>query len=93
MLPFAENSRLLILPAEEVFHLAAVLRLVENVAHGCGMPSAATPGRDADGVQRIRDPLERVSVCAHVEYEPNHFGFLLEDDQIALTVRAIASEK
>jgi hypothetical protein len=93
VLPIADDLRLVTLPAEEVFHLASVLRVVEDVAHGCGMPSAATPGRDADGIQMIRDPLERVSRCSHLEYEPDHLGFRLEDDQIALTVRAIASEK
>ena len=35
MVSFADDPRLLILPAEEVFDLAAILRVVENVADCC----------------------------------------------------------
>ena len=73
----AGNPRLLIPPAEEVFHPAAILRVVEDIAHGCGMPSAATPGGDAGGIQMIGDPLERVFGCSHGEYVPGHVGILL----------------
>ena len=37
MLPFADDPRLLVLPAEEVFDLAAVLGVVEDVADGGGV--------------------------------------------------------
>ena len=38
MLPVAHDLRMLVLPAEEVFNLPAVLRVVEEVADCRGMP-------------------------------------------------------
>ena len=49
MLPLADNPRLLILPAEEVFHLAAVLGVVEDVADRGGMQRS--------GVLTCEDPF------------------------------------
>jgi hypothetical protein len=44
MLPVADDLRLLVLPAEEVFDLAPVIRVVEDVADGGEIGNCAGPG-------------------------------------------------
>ena len=63
MLAWLDNVRLT-LPAEVVLDLALVLGVIQDVAHGCGVPPAAPLGWDAMVVERVGDVSQALALLA-----------------------------